>query len=98
MKWILALVLPLVKGDVLWQDVCTQADVKSSVWCDITKPHDVRAAAFVAALKTAEKIPIMVNEEFIVLLSSPFRPCCLNISFRATLLTLRKASACKQRV
>lgn len=64
MKWILALVLPLVKGDVLWQDVCTQADVKSSVWCDITKPHDVRAAAFVAALKTAEKIPIMVNKNY----------------------------------
>ena len=51
-----------VKGDVLWSDVCTQADVKSSVWCDTTKPNDVRAAAFVAALKTAEKIPIMTNE------------------------------------
>lgn len=72
MKWILALVLPLVKGDVLWQDVCTQADVKSSVWCDITKPHDVRAAAFVAALKTAEKIPIMVNKELLFCFQARF--------------------------
>ena len=30
--------------------------------CDTTKPRDVRAKAFVAALQTAEKIPLMTNE------------------------------------
>ena len=54
------LLLPLAAADVLWQDVCTQSDVAKSEWCDTTKPRDVRAAAFVAALTAEEKIPLMV--------------------------------------
>ena len=61
MPAIVSLLLHLAVSDVLWQDVCTQSDVKSSVWCDTAKPRDVRAAAFVQALKTEEKVPIMVH-------------------------------------
>ena len=46
----------------LWVDVCTQADVSSSVWCDPSAAIGARAAAFVAALKPEEKVPIMTNE------------------------------------
>ena len=49
-------------GNVLWQDVCSQPDVKGKVWCDTTKPRLERAKAFVADLTTDEKIPIMVRQ------------------------------------
>ena len=49
-------------ANILWEDVCTQADTKGSVWCDVSKPHLDRAKAFVAALQPTEKVPIMTNE------------------------------------
>ena len=55
----------LVRGttsNVLWSDVCTQPDTKATVWCDTTKPHATRAAAFVDALKLEEKFPLLTNE------------------------------------
>jgi beta-D-xylosidase 4 len=54
--------LPHAWGNQLWKDVCSQPDVASSPWCDVTKDHVTRAKAFVAALKTEEKVPIMTNE------------------------------------
>ena len=60
-----SLFLPFLGGasaGQLWVDVCTQADVSSSVWCDPSAAISARAAAFVAALKPEEKVPIMTNE------------------------------------
>ena len=51
-----------VSAGQLWQDVCTQPDVKSTKWCDTSAPIKERAAAFVAALTVDEKVPIMTNE------------------------------------
>ena len=58
----LTMVVHGAAAGVLWEDVCTQADVKSSKWCDVSAPAKARAAAFVAALKPEEKVPIMTNE------------------------------------
>lgn len=49
-------------AEQLWGDVCSQADVSGSTWCDTSQTAGVRAAAFVAALKADEKIGLMTNE------------------------------------
>ena len=51
----------VVQGNILWEDVCTQSDVKSQKFCDTTASIDERAAAFVSALQLEEKAGIMVN-------------------------------------
>jgi len=59
----LALAAPsLAPAGVLWSEVCTQDDVKSQKWCDVSAPIKERASAFVAALQPEEKVPIMTNE------------------------------------
>ena len=61
MKSLLAFATCVHAGQ-LWVDVCTQADVTGTTWCDTSQPIAARAAAFVAALKPEEKVPIMTNE------------------------------------
>ena len=51
----------LAEANLLWAEVCTQDDVKSQKFCDVTASVDERAAAFVAALKPEEKPGIMIN-------------------------------------
>lgn len=58
----LALLNRVAHADLLWNDVCTQPDVKSTAWCDTTRTSLERATAFVAALQPEEKVPIMTNE------------------------------------
>eukprot|EP01046_Picozoa_sp_COSAG06_P023651 COSAG06_NODE_1888_length_8136_cov_87.834889_8_plen_124_part_00 len=58
----LALSARFAEADVLWNDVCTQADTKDTKWCDVKTPIPERAAAFVSALQPEEKVPIMTNE------------------------------------
>ena len=51
-----------VTAGTLWRDVCTQSGTRDTSWCDVLRPVAERAAAFVAALKPEEKVPLMTNE------------------------------------
>jgi beta-D-xylosidase 4 len=55
------LLLGAAEANILWENVCTQSDVKGSKWCDITAEIDVRAEAFVKTLQLEEKAGIMIN-------------------------------------
>eukprot|EP01046_Picozoa_sp_COSAG06_P017079 COSAG06_NODE_1148_length_10500_cov_47.939044_11_plen_226_part_00 len=57
----LLLLAASAEANILWEDVCTQSDVKSLKWCDATATVDERAASFVSSLQLEEKAGIMVN-------------------------------------
>lgn len=59
---LLLLLAPPTRAGQLWAEVCTQADVSASKWCDKSLPAAARAAAFVAVLEADEKIGLMTNE------------------------------------
>eukprot|EP01047_Picozoa_sp_COSAG01_P050798 COSAG01_NODE_5171_length_4436_cov_4.031128_9_plen_183_part_00 len=57
----IVLLAPAARANILWENVCTQADVKSKVWCDTSKSHTTRAQAYVAEISNEEKGGLMSN-------------------------------------
>ena len=55
------LLLASASAGVLWTDVCTQADVKNHVFCDMKKPIANRVADYIERVDLEEQAAAMVN-------------------------------------